>query len=449
MTILIAVAVALAFADSSIVVLGLPEVYGEFDETIVGVSWVITTYNLAVLIGAGALALRSPRRPRPLTVVGLVVFAAASMACALAPSFPALIAGRVAQGIGGACLLSGALPLLAASTGSPERARALWAGAAAIGVAAGPALGGVLTGLASWRSIFAVQAPIAVVALAAAVRLRTDPAPVAELATNRSQKRLQIVASSGAFALLFAGLVGALFLAVLLFVVVWGDSPIEGALVVSVLAVATLVAAPVARAVPPAIAALTGGWLFAAGLLGLAWLPLSSPRYAAVALWFCGFGFGLLNAVLHHTAVPPGATLGRTAASVVAAKHAGFVLGLLAIAPVLAGDLDSATREATRASAAIVLDAPFSIRVKVPIAIDLARLVQDTPRGEVPDVQAPFDERVARDADVAPVRDELTTAIEATITRSFRASFVLAALFAGGAGIVAAAASAAESMSAA
>src|SRR5262245_11277629 len=70
LTVVLTVAVALAFADASVVVLGLPDIYAEFDTTIVGVSWVITAYAIAVAVVGGPLYLLS-RRVRPLPVLAI------------------------------------------------------------------------------------------------------------------------------------------------------------------------------------------------------------------------------------------------------------------------------------------------------------------------------------------------------------------------------------------
>ena len=441
-----AVAIGLAFADSSIVVLALPEIYGRFGVSIVDVSWVITAYNLAVVAAAAVLLLWVRPSPRTLTALGLTVFAVASVVCGTATSFGVLVGARVAQGGGAACLLVGSLLLLRVITGSAARARSTWSFAAAVGVAIGPGLGGALTQLLSWRSIFLVQAPVALLALAGVVPARDQAEP-----DTRGGVDLRALVADLAFVLLFAALVGALFLSVLLFVVVWGYGPLQGAVIVSVLAVGTVAVGPVGRSLPSWLAALTGGWMLTGGLLGLAWLPAASGVYAAAALAFCGCGFGLLNSVLGRSSFPgPERPLGagiqverlrRPATLEIGAKHVGIVLGLLATAPMLATDLDAATRDATLAATAIVLDAPLELRVKVPLALDLQQLVEETPRGEVPDVRAPFEERGADDKpEVAAVRDELSDAIEATITRSFRPSFVAAALFAAAAAMVAVAA---------
>ena len=90
---LMAAAVALAFADSSIVMLGLPEIYGELNASIGGVSLVITAYNLVVAVAALALAPVAGRvRPAVLVLPGLAVFAVSSLACGLAGSAAVLIA---------------------------------------------------------------------------------------------------------------------------------------------------------------------------------------------------------------------------------------------------------------------------------------------------------------------------------------------------------------------
>ncbi|MDQ6797073.1 MAG: MFS transporter [Actinomycetota bacterium] len=430
--VLIALSVGLALADASVVVLALPELYATFGVSLVEVSWVITSYNVAVVAGAAVL-LAVRVRPGRLTAFGSVVFAVSSVVCGVAPSFAVLVAGRAVQGLGAACLLIGSLPFLVSLTGSEERARSVWGGAGALGVAAGPALGGVLTQLFSWRGIFWVQAPLAALALIASLRQRSG----SETGVGPAQVTLAAGLADVAFVALFASLVGALFLSVLLFIVVWGYSPLNSAVVVSVLALGTLAVGPLGRALPRWVAALSGGWMLSGGLLCLAWLPATNAGYAASALGFCGCGFGLVNAVLERRSLPEGSELGRPGNLVIGAKHVGFVLGLLVVAPALAGALTSATRTATANAAAVVLDAPLELKVKVPLALDMKDLVGQARRGELPDLRGPFDRRAGSGPAVTETRDEVTGAVEATITRAFRPSFVAAALFAVAATIVA------------
>ena len=105
-----------------------------------------------------------------------MLFTAASIGCASSWNLIALIAFRCIQGIGGALLLTAALSLLSGLLGSRARGAALWTTVAVVGAAAGPFLGGVLTQLFDWRAIFAVQAPVAALALLATVRGISLPA---------------------------------------------------------------------------------------------------------------------------------------------------------------------------------------------------------------------------------------------------------------------------------
>jgi MFS family permease len=427
LTLVVSVAVALAFADSSIVVLALPDLYSEFDISIVTVSWVVTAYNVAIVVGAALLVPIVGRlRPARLAATGFAVFAAASLVCALAGSFDVLVGARAVQGFGAALLLAATLSVLLGLTADEPKARNLWALAATVGAAAGPALGGLLTELFTWRSIFFVQAPVAALALLA---LASPAVRGAARDRRRPVRARQLVADVG-YVLLFAALVGALFLAVLLVIVVWRYTPIQGAVVVSALPIGALVSRPLTRAAPGWAAAAAGGVLLAGGLAALALLPAASPAYAVPALGACGLGLGLLGGVLGPASMPRRGGLLRPANLSIGARHLGFVLGLVAIAPVLAADLDAATQQATRAAAQVILDGRIGLRTKVPLVTDLRDEILATPRGRVPDLDAAFAENgAADDADLAVVRDDLSSAIEDTITRSFRPSFALAAGF--------------------
>ncbi|TML46031.1 MAG: multidrug efflux MFS transporter [Actinobacteria bacterium] len=171
----VAAAVAIAFADSSVVVLALPQLYVQFHTTIEGVAWVVTTYNAAVAVAALGLIMFVHRlSATAVLVAGLVVFMAASIACSLAGGLGFLIAARTVQGVGAALLLAGALPVLAVLRGSAARGARVWTLAGTFGLALGPALGGVLTQAFDWRAIFAAQAPIAALGLVAAARVRGE-----------------------------------------------------------------------------------------------------------------------------------------------------------------------------------------------------------------------------------------------------------------------------------
>ena len=421
-----AASVAVAFADSSIVVLALPNLYGAFDTTIVGVSWVITSYNLVVAVAAIVLVpiirridLRSAVRG------GLLLFTASSAGCAASWSLPALIAFRCAQGLGAALLLASSLSLLGGLIGSRERGAALWTTVAVVGAALGPVLGGVLTQLFDWRAIFAVQTPVAALALLATGR------PAAILAEAPHRRKRGALAADAALTLVFAALVGALFLAVLLVITVWGLDPIAGALVVSALPAATLAARRLMRGLSPALAVSGGALLLAAGLGSLALLPRVSNALVAVSLAFCGTGVGLAVPALTRASLDAEAGLVRSGAMTIAARHAGLVLGLALVAPLLSGALDTAGEQALLGGTKEVLDANVPLRKKVPIALALRDELEAAPKGEVPDLAKPFDAAGARtNAHVREARDSLVGTLEAALTRGFRSSFGLAALFA-------------------
>src|SRR5262245_23737664 len=105
-----AAAVGIAFADSSIVVLALPDLYARFHTSIEGVSCVVTSYNAAVAVVALALFLFVHKvRAVVVFTAGLVLFMAASIACSFATSLTFLVTARSLQGAGAALLLAGSL----------------------------------------------------------------------------------------------------------------------------------------------------------------------------------------------------------------------------------------------------------------------------------------------------------------------------------------------------
>jgi MFS family permease len=420
----LAAAVAIAFADSSIVVLALPQLLAEFDTTITSVSFVITSYNLAVAVVAFAVAGRFGRaHPRTLATIGLTVFLAASVACAFAGTLAVLIGLRCVQGAGAALLMIGALPLLVAARGSERRGADAWVTAGAIGAVLGPALGGALTEAFDWRAIFLAQAPVAALALPAAFMTRAEL-----LRPGRAGPVLRrAVAANVALGLVFAALVGALFLVVVLLVDIWGLSPLGAAVVVSALPVATIAGSRLERSLAAARGAAAGAFALAAGLLGLALLPASSVTLVLASLLLCGAGVGLALPFLTRASLQGGALVSAGAHSV-AARHAGLVLALVVVAPVLAAGAEDGAERAALGATAEVLDAPVGIADKVSLALALDRTIDETPRGSMPDIDEAFDDREGDG--VHELRDKLVDTLESTLTRSFRTSFELAALFA-------------------
>src|SRR3954452_1368833 len=435
LTALVAAGVAGAFADSSIVVLALPQLYAELHTSIEGVAWVITAYNAALAAIAFALVLLVHRLHAGRTLAaGLIVFLGASIACAFAQNISFLVTARTIQGAGAALLLAGSLPVLVSLTGSAERGAAVWTLAGTFGAAAGPALGGVLTQAFDWRAIFAFQAPVAALGLLGAFRARVDPVAV----EGYSPRLKRALPANACLGLLFGALVGVLFLSVLLLITVWGYSPIAGAAIISVLPAATLAARRLAAHLDSLLAVCAGAGLLALGLLVLAFLPSASVARAAAALVLCGVGLGLAVPLLSGAALDVGAGLTRSATLTTGVRHLGLVLALAVIAPILAAQLPSAGHQVTLQATAVLLDAPVGLRTKVPVALAVAAELEEARAGEVPNLSKPFDDHGARhDRSIAAARDDVVGTIETTITRSFRGAFLFSACLAAAALLVA------------
>ncbi|MDQ3881429.1 MAG: MFS transporter [Chloroflexota bacterium] len=168
---------ATVFLDTTVVNVALPRIGEELPATVVGVlegqSYVTNGYLLtlsALLILAGALGDVYGRR-RVFTI-GLVGFGVTSVLCGLAPSMELLIAFRLLQGAFGALLVPASLSIIRATFEGAEQGRAfgIWAAASAATTTLGPPLGGLLVDTVSWRVAFLINAPVAAVALYAAVR---------------------------------------------------------------------------------------------------------------------------------------------------------------------------------------------------------------------------------------------------------------------------------------
>lgn len=164
---------SMAFIDSIVVNVALPAIQGEFHAGFEVLQWVVNGYALilgALILMGGVLGDRYGRR-RVFTT-GIVLFALASLACALAPSAGALIAARALQGLGGALLVPQSLAIIAAAYPKNIRGRAvgIWAAAAALTTVSGPVLGGVFIDLLSWRAVFWINLPLALLAVALTLR---------------------------------------------------------------------------------------------------------------------------------------------------------------------------------------------------------------------------------------------------------------------------------------
>ncbi|HEX6663245.1 MAG TPA: hypothetical protein VF025_06180, partial [Gaiellaceae bacterium] len=228
--------------------------------------------------------------------------------------------------------------------------------------------------------------------------------------------------------LLFGALVGVLFLSVLLVITVWGYSPIAGAGLVSVLPACTLAARPLEKRLPRLTAVCGGAGLLSLGLVGLALLPSASVGFALCSLALCGAGLGLAIPILSSAALDLGAGLTRTGTLSIGVRHLGLVLALASIAPLLASELPPAGHRAELKATAVLLDGQVGLSKKIPVALDARTEFARAKAGAIPDLNRPFDAHGAQhDPALAAVRDRLVSAIEDTITRSFRWAFLLSA----------------------
>src|ERR1700723_7746 len=155
---------SMAFIDSTVVNVALPALQESLHATVVGVQWVVESYGLflgALILVGGSLGDLFGRRL--VFLIGVGIFAAASVACGLASNIHQLVIARSVQGIGAAFLVPGSLSLISASFEEKTRGQAIgtWSGFTAITTALGPVLGGWLIEHASWRWIFFINVPLA------------------------------------------------------------------------------------------------------------------------------------------------------------------------------------------------------------------------------------------------------------------------------------------------
>ena len=163
----------IAFLDSTVVNVALPHIGEDLDTGVGGLQWVLNGYLLAVssliLLGGSLGDIFGRKR---IFQIGVVVFAAGSLLCAVAPTALTLVLARVVQGVGGALLTPGSLAILEASFRPDDRSRAIgaWSGLSGVASAIGPFLGGWLVDAASWRWIFLINLPLSIAVLVMGAR---------------------------------------------------------------------------------------------------------------------------------------------------------------------------------------------------------------------------------------------------------------------------------------
>jgi EmrB/QacA subfamily drug resistance transporter len=163
----------MAFIDGTVVNVALPALQTNLNATAADVQWVIESYALllsALLLVGGSLGDHYGRRH--VFLLGVVIFAVASGLCGLAGDIRQLIAARAVQGFGAALLVPGSLAIISNSFSQQERGRAIgvWSGFSAITTGIGPVLGGWLIEHVSWRAVFFINLPLALVVILISLR---------------------------------------------------------------------------------------------------------------------------------------------------------------------------------------------------------------------------------------------------------------------------------------
>jgi EmrB/QacA subfamily drug resistance transporter len=307
--VLLCAAEFMVILDITVVNVALPSIQADLGTAIKDAQWVVTSYTLAygglLLLGGRAADLLGRRR---VFLGGVAVFTAASLAAALADSTAALIAARVAQGVGAAMLTPAALSLITTLfPDGPERRRALaaWAAVAASGGAFGVLAGGALTETLGWEAIFLINVPVGIAVGIAALRLLPHAAGDA---SGRIDLTGAVLASGSLVALIYA-LVEAPSAG-------WGSGQTVGLLVLSALGLAAFVL--VERRVREPLVALSA--------------LRHRPTAVALVLMIAGMGTVLsafyfsslyLQQVLGHSALRTGIEFLPGAVLVVVAAHGG------------------------------------------------------------------------------------------------------------------------------
>ena len=168
---------SMLLVDVTIVNVALPDMARQLHTTFSDLQWVIDLYALvlgALVLTVGAVADRFGRRR--LYLIGLVLFAAASLTCGLAPNVGVLIAARGVQGVGAAAMFATTMALISNTYSGRERGMAfgIWGAVNGAASAVAPIIGGLLTANFGWRWIFLVNLPVSVVAVAMTLKVITE-----------------------------------------------------------------------------------------------------------------------------------------------------------------------------------------------------------------------------------------------------------------------------------
>jgi MFS family permease len=238
-----------------------------------------------------------------------------------------------------------------------------------LGLAAGPAIGGVLTQLFEWRAIFIFQVPLGA---AASLLTYTWPAissrpPPAAPRSIQSTGRVSRLLATIALACISGALSAVLFLLVLVLIAGWSVSPIRAAIAVTALPIAAIAGACITG--PAWWRAAAGCLLIGAGVLALAWIPQPNLWWTVAPQLLAGVGAGLALRALSGELLPQ--TTMRQAGRLLSVRHAAVALVLIALGPLISTQLNAGIRQAQLQGIALVLDAKLSPSQKLKLAPSL------------------------------------------------------------------------------
>jgi EmrB/QacA subfamily drug resistance transporter len=243
---------SMVFIDGSVVNVALPALQRDFGATAAQAQWVVESYALflsALILVGGSLGDHLGRKR--IFIIGVILFAATSLWCSLAPNIEMLITARAAQGIAGALLTPASLAIISAAyLDETERGRAIgtWSGFTAITTAFGPVLGGWLVENATWRWVFVINLPLAVIVLAVALRGLPE-------SRDEDAGRLDFIGA----ALATIGLGALVFGLIEAPVRGWGNPLVMAGLIIGVVALIAFVIVEARVASPPSPPPLEGG----------------------------------------------------------------------------------------------------------------------------------------------------------------------------------------------
>lgn len=164
---LTAVAYFMTALDALVVVTALPSIHADLGGNVAVLQWTVNAYSLAFAAGIVTASVLGDRLGRRRVYRwGLAVFTLASVACALAPTLPALVGFRAVQGLGAAIVMPLGMTLLTSAFPPEKRGAAvgIWGGIAGLGVAAGPLVGGAITQGLDWHWVFWANVPVGIAA---------------------------------------------------------------------------------------------------------------------------------------------------------------------------------------------------------------------------------------------------------------------------------------------